>query len=565
MASYGAFALVLHVHSPLAFYAHHSPGADEYLCRITAEVLVPLASRLTRMVASGVTPNITIGFTPTVAERLASPDFSRIFLQYIDERIAAAFRDVRTFSGEQIEVFGSTGDTITNPNPLNGHMRFLAQNHVEFYQAIKDAFVNDFEGSVIAPFRQLREDGQIELMTSAASYAYLPKLNDSAVDTQIRLALQIHEQIFGHKPTSFWLPGGGYTPKIAQVLAAHGIKAFVAETHLLKGGLPVGLAAGETRGLSRDVKPLVTTSDPIANPVQQIADFQPHIVKDAPEIAVFQQDPATFMQIWGGVTGYPGDFDYRAGDRRFGQSSLHYWRVTGPSVSPDARDVYHPDWAGFKTDQHAEHFGHMVSDLLRNHRDATGKTGLITVGFEISMLANYWFEGVDWLGKMLYMMGTSPDVKLTTLSTYLNANPPTEPAVDVYEGSSGLGGKHFMWRNGANRWTWHEIDHVLGQMVNAANTYPDANPNTAAVLNQMYRELLILSSSDWQILLLRSQSSEGRSSVAAQFSEHLIRFQQLAKSLEEGTPAVELALTYADRLDVLKIIDYRILAGQIVS
>ena len=51
---------------------------------------------------------------------------------------------------------------------------------------------------------------------------------------------------------------------------------------------------------------------------------------------------------------------------------MPYWRVTGEKVDPINRDAYHPDWAAYKIEQHAEHFAHLGDNQLRRYNHGSG-------------------------------------------------------------------------------------------------------------------------------------------------------------------------------------------------
>ncbi|NOG49518.1 MAG: hypothetical protein HND48_08780 [Chloroflexi bacterium] len=66
------------------------------------------------------------------------------------------------------------------------HLRYLAEWYKIHYENVKRAFKNRFGRDIIGAFRQLQDDGYIEIVTSAATHAYLPLLGrDSTISAQI--------------------------------------------------------------------------------------------------------------------------------------------------------------------------------------------------------------------------------------------------------------------------------------------------------------------------------------------------------------------------------------------
>src|SRR5690606_26297475 len=148
---------------------------------------------------------------------------------------------------------------------------------------------------------------------------------------------------------------------------------------------------------------------------------------------------------------------------RSGTSNLPYWRVTGEMVDPRDKDMYHPDWASYKIEQHAEHFAHLVGDELRRYHGQTGRHGLLTASFSGELLGHRWFEGIAWLGKLLRHLAANPDINLTTPGQFTTDHPPTD-ALDLPESSWGIGGVHFLWDNHQTHWLWHPIHDAEARM-----------------------------------------------------------------------------------------------------
>jgi 1,4-alpha-glucan branching enzyme len=228
--------------------------------------------------------------------------------------------------------------------------------------------------------------------------------------------------------------------------------------------------------------------------------------------------------------------------------------VSGAKTDLAHKDYYHPDWAAYKVDQHAEHYAHLVGDLLREyHNQSGGKFGLISSNYDTELFGHWWFEGVTWLGKVLRHLANDPDVELTTASKFVAEHPPAE-VLHIPEGSWGAGGTHFVWDNNETHWMWTPIHEAEARMEAIANKYTSPSKDEQTVLSQTAREALLLESSDWPFLVTTGQAREY---AIQRFSQHLERFNKLAASLEADAPDVDLAneLWALDR--VFPDVDYR--------
>lgn len=297
-------------------------------------------------------------------------------------------------------------------------------------------------------------------------------------------------------------------------------------------------------------------------PVREATTFKAYYVSETVEgasaeqhsdVAVIGRNNSTGQQVWSAEWGYPGDFDYREFHKKAGTSGLQYWRVTGDKVDLGHKDYYHPDWAGYKVEQHAEHFSHLVGDLLRTYNKDTGSFGLIASNYDTELFGHWWFEGINWIGKVLRHLANHPDVELTTAVDFIDAHPP-EGVLHLPESSWGAGGNHFTWDNGDTNWMWGPIHECEERMQALADQFENPSDSERAVLSQTAREALLLQSSDWPFLVTTGQAREY---AIQRFSQHVDRFNKLALSLEEGKPDVGYAEELWERDKVFPNIDYR--------
>ncbi len=561
MAAIGAFTFVLHSHLPYARLAGRWPHGEEWIHEAASETYVPLLRTLYDLKEQGVYFRLTVGLTPTLAEQLADADVLDHFAQYLDARILAAQNDIVYFS---------------TPQNVNGHLKALAEWYVRWYEGVKSTFHTRFNRDIIGAFRRLQDEGYIELIGSAGTHAYLPLLSrDSSINAQIQTGLSSFERLFGRRPKTFWLPECAYRPAyftdsgqqrpgLETALARYGIQAFFGETHAITGGQPVGVAAGDVIGPYGYVKRryVIPNSPVMHTPERQASTFNPYYVSESiagpgatehSGVAIIGRNPETGAQVWSATMGYPGDFDYREFHKRAGSSGMRYWRVTGVNVDLGDKDYYYPNWARFKIDQHAEHFAHLVVDLLRDHHRETGHYGLVASSYDTELFGHWWFEGVDWLGKVLEHLYVAKEVELTTTSDFLSQHPPTE-VLHIPESSWGSNGTHFTWDNADTHWMWQPIHESEQRMERLVKRFPDANDSERVTLNQAARELLLLQSSDWPFLVTTGQAREY---AIQRFSQHLERFDQLASGLEAGQIKRELAEEYWERDKLFQDIDYR--------
>lgn len=559
----GAFTFVLHSHLPYARLAGRWPHGEEWIHEAASETYLPLLQTLYDLKEEGLKYRITIGITPILAEQLNDPTVLDNFDDFLDMRIAAAKSDMAYF-------------TENIPEDVENNLYQLAEWYKSLFESIKQAFHERFGRDIIGAFRTLQDEGYIEIMTSAATHAYLPLLkHDSSLHAQIKTGIQSYERLFGRKPTAFWLPECAYRPAyiddngsthagLESFLAEYGIKVFFSETHTITGGQPVGVAAGDVFGPYGAIKRryVIPTNDKFL-PHRDATTFQAYYVSNSVDgiesnghssVAAIGRNNDTGQQVWSADWGYPGDFDYREFHKKAGTSGLQYWRVSNAGVDLQDKAYYEPESAIFKVEQHAEHFAHLVGDLIRKYHDETGQYGLIASNYDTELFGHWWFEGVEWLGAVLRHLVASEEINLMSASDYIEQHPP-KTTLHLPESSWGAGGTHFTWDNGENHWMWSPIHEAEVRMQTLANQFDKPNKDEAFALAQAARELLLLQSSDWSFLVTTGQAREY---AIQRFTQHVERFNKLAENLENG----QIDRRYVEELyeldKVFPDIDYRI-------
>lgn len=550
----GAFTYVLHSHLPYCRQAGRWPHGEEWLHEAASETYIPLLDALHHLKETGCRYKLTIGITPVLAEQLADPLVLQHMEEFIQEKIRRANNDIQRFQASK-----------------ELHQESLARFYRDKYQHILTCYQQRFNRDIIGGFRNLQDEGYVEIATSAATHGYLPLFErDSSVYAQLKTGVETYRRHFGRAPRSLWLPecayrSGFYTssdgntyikPGLEAFLSDLGISCFFAETHTVEGGEPVGKAKGEAIGPygnipKRYVVPVSSHTEPTLKTT-----YLPYWVNQ-PGVAVLGRNNRTGMQVWSADWGYPGDYNYREFHKKDGVSGLQYWKITGAKVDLGYKELYDPEAAAQQVAEHSQHYASLVADLLRDFHQKTGKFGIISAAYDTELFGHWWFEGVEWIKQVLHLLSQNPDIELTTASEFIQQHPP-EDTLALPEGSWGVGGGHFTWLNVDTEWLWPQVHEAERKMESLVARYPEAQGTLKNILNQAARELLLLQSSDWPFLITTGQAKEY---AIARFQRHLDRFYRLAEMAERGQ-ADEGARHLTDELyeldKVFPDLDYRI-------
>lgn len=585
---HGYLVLVLHAHLPYVISHGRWPHGAEWLYEAACETYIPLLNLLNRVSRKGQKAKFTIGLTPILCEMFASDVFKVELKDYIQKRIEAAGRDRFRFSeaGEEEKA------------NLSAHWAL-------FYESMLRDFTATYSENLLEAFKGFQNDGQIEIITSSATHAYLPMVStDSCISAQVRQGIECYRSSFGSNPKGIWLPECGYRPAsprpfstsnnghveyrkgIEEILAENGIEYFFLDTHLLGAGTPIeenhldlpqvfdssGVEVEEAGDIEFEDLPSYCGSmghlqgqwkpqDEGRNAFKSQAKrlekdhLSPHFAGSPFSKSVctfFTREPAVSMQVWSHDHGYPGDGDYLEFHKKNSTSGLRYWKVTDRAASLDRKEIYRPQNAASKVRSHAAHFVSMVCSLLESYYSKMGEPGVLTAPFDAELFGHWWFEGIQWLETVVELLSEEPRIEISYPREILRNIKPKETLM-LPEGSWGQGGCHTMWYNKETAWMWESIHKAERAMYEALNQRLPANPLSERILRQMGRELLLLQASDWEFLVT---TRTAREYAESRFSGHEENFFWLRNLLEQSGKDAGLTNEDLERLTAIEQKDH---------
>ncbi len=531
--STGSFSLILHSHIPYVLSHGARPHGTDWLAEAVAESYLPLLNVCYRLLDEGISPKLTIGLSPILCEQLADRQFSQEFHGYLMQRIEAAQHDAADFSRNG-----------------NAEMERLARMWERCYEDRWCDFEQRYNSDLVGAFRRLQDEGHIEILTSAATHAYLPLLlTDQAVKAQVSIGVESYRRHFKREPSGFWLPECAYRPRyrwqapvdefrspepilrkgLDEIVGEAGLQYFLVDAHLFEGGRALGVYAERFKALEELWSQFARESAPATGPRSPYA---PALVNSSGEprkpVAVMARDQRTGIQVWSGEHGYPGDEWYLEFHKKHYPGNLRYWRISWPRDDLGKKQLYYPEMAATRIPMHAQHYADMVYHVLReNSKVADGPPALVAM-YDAELFGHWWHEGGEWLYQMVKRLALNPQVERLTGSERLQRYPP-RTVIELPEGSWGEGGYHWIWLNEWTSWTWQILYRTELKMQDITQKYYD-QPRLATVLRQLGRELLLLQSSDWQFNI---STWSARDYAEQRFRVHADRFDALADLIEK--------------------------------
>ncbi len=542
----GTFSFVLHSHIPYVLAHGRSPHGTDWLSEAAAETYLPLLNACRRLIAEGLSPQITLGLTPVLVEQLRDPSFQDEFSDYLRGKISAS----------------RTGQTAFRRDG-NYHMAYLARFWEDWYGFALRDFEEVYSRDIVGAFRALQDAGHIEVITSSATHGYSALLSqDTSLQAQVKVGIDAYKHHFGRAPRGYWLPECSYRPRyhwaapvsvpevprtptlrkgVDEFLAENGIRYFFVEGSLLHGGEALGVYADKFGPLKEIYKQF--QKETVKVEYRPYTTYHPYLVdssgKGGKTLAVFGRDTATGQQVWSGEHGYPGDEWYLEFHKKFvaeGDPSLglRFWRVSWDKANLGTKSLYDPHHAEERAETHAVHFAGLVKDTLKAQNDPDA---ILTAVYDTELFGHWWFEGPQFLYHALRTLALDPAVEMQTVGAYLEAHPATLP-VTLPEGSWGEGGFHYIWLNDETAWSWKLVYEVEAEMSALAREFGGVAV-AARVLKQAAREALLLMASDWQFCI----STGGAKDYAeVRLRNHYANFEALAALTRRAGAGEELSV-----------------------
>lgn len=541
---YGSFVLMLHSHLPFYRKAGMWPFGEENLYECMLETYIPLLNALYDLNKEGIKANITVGLTPILVEQLADEHLNNGFVTYMKTLVAAAEKDMERYPDPKVE--------------NSEHKKFVATFYRDHFNNILDDYLNRYHGDLVQAFRYLQDEGAIEITTSAATHGFLPLLGeDEAIQGQLKTGIDAYKSHFGKAPKGIWLPECAYRPRegsrpsIDAFLNDNDINYFFTEFDAIEGSKESDIRRDFTGPYQFLEKKETNTREKRGQ--TGLTTYEAYYLKNYP-VAVLGRNERASFQVWSAAHGYPGDGIYREFHKKDVDSGLNYWRITSKECEFGDKMLYDPIQALEQTLGHAQHYANLVQDLMKDYHDKTGDNGLMMVSFDTELYGHWWFEGVEWLKHVIRALNATPAVTVETASSYLENNDP-KTAIDLPASSWGLEGSFWVWNNENTEWMWPVIHKAESTMKNFVGKYKsESNPQTIKILNQLYRELVLLEGSDWPFLVTTMQAKDY---AIERFEEHVANFNALAEMLETGNVDEKRLEELVEKNNAFPNIDFR--------
>lgn len=465
----GYLALIFHTHLPYVKHPEDRNALEQrWLFEAITESYIPLLNVFRQLQKDGVDFRATISLTPPLLEMLADSTVQQLYVDHLDKQLELADKEVNRLSNDR------------------SFQRIAEMYRWKLCEA-RHLFVDEFNGCLITGYKQLAQAGFIHLLTSAATHAYLPLIQTkTALNAQIALGVEAFEHHLGYKPQGIWLPECGYKSGVDEILAEHGLRFFVVDSHAL---------------WHADPAPTMGVFAPVRTPAGVLA---------------FARDKDSAKQVWSSKEGYPGDPVYREYYRDIGwdldwdyikpyvhpdglrvNTGFKYYRITGQGVH---KEPYVMEWAENMAAQHAEHFLTARRQQVARLHDELSAVPIVISPYDTELFGHWWYEGPAFINYLCRKAHYDQD-ELMLISPLEYPDIRTAIKTDLPESSWGNEGYSKVWLNETNSWVYRHLHAAEERMLALTECNANPTPLVERGLKQAARELMLAQSSDWTFIL----------------------------------------------------------------
>lgn len=550
----GYFSLILHAHLPFVRHPEYPEFLEEdWLYEAITEVYLPLIHIFQSLHEAGATPRLAMNVSPPLCEMLADPLLQERYTRHLENLIDLAVKEEFRTRSESPEFHD------------------VAKMYVENLIASLDLWDNRYERNLVNAFRELQDEGVIEIITCCATHGFLPLISTpESRRAQIEIAVTNYKKHFGRQPRGIWLAECAYEPGVEVLLKDAGIEYFIADTHAILYGSP---------------RPRYGVHAPVVCPNGT---------------AVFARDVETSQQVWSAEIGYPGNDLYREFYRDIGWDApldylkphlhadgerrhlgLKYHRITGRDVPQNRKEPYIPALARDKAAENAAHFlGERIAQAKLLRETFEGHPPLVISPYDAELYGHWWFEGpqfIDFFFRKVHY--DQNDIQCITPGDFLDSGLPIQIQQPTAS-SWGENGYYKVWINEGNSWMYpyqHDAERRMTELANrfaveshesrVESQNDDSSDSSlptlvSRLLSQMARELLLAQSSDWAFQIYQGTTVQYSS---RRFQMHIQRFDLLANMVDSlithnsslTTEELDLLTEIESRDNIFAEIDWR--------
>ncbi|MDR0525914.1 MAG: DUF1957 domain-containing protein [Spirochaetaceae bacterium] len=513
-------ALTLNAHTPFIRSPDGSRNREERrFFESLSETYLPLLAALDRLERDRVPFRLGLALSPTLCQMLKDESLIGQYTGYTETQLAFGAQELKRTAGTALHSLAE------------GFYNEIAERRLFFEKRC--------EKNILKIFEYYQRKGKIELLTTAATYGFLPFYVSSpeAIQAQFEVALASYRSHFGRHPQGFWLPELGWTPELERCLRAYNFGYTVVNTHALILGDP----------------PAVKGS------------FYP--VRTPQGIFVFARDHYGYQDIADKERGFSYHSVYRDNDADAGyELSADMIKPfldaggkrtqTGYKYKSMDRQPYEPQAASEQVIKQAQAFLDARIERLSEASQYMAETPISLCAYNADAFGRLWYEGTQFLETLFREGAKRPEIQFMTPAEYLYKQDISQVQTSIpCFSSGGRNGYAQTWLDASNDWIYRHTVRSIERMTEIAERFPDETGLKERALNQAAREILLGQASDWTKMLYNQDREEY---AKTQIEETLRNFTTIYEALGSNYISTEWLTNLERRHNIFPAINYRV-------
>jgi len=164
------------------------------------------------------------------------------------------------------------------------------------------------------------------------------------------------------------------------------------------------------------------------------------------------------------------------------------------------KQPYHCGRALEAVNEHAGHFVRARATRFGEVRREQHLPSVIVAPYDAELFGHWWFEGPEFLDLVVRQSCEQAAYRLSTPSDVISSGLDFQVAMPAAS-SWGAYGYSQIWLNRENVWIWPHLHRATREMSSIARERPGAEGVALRALNQLARELVLASASDWLFMI----------------------------------------------------------------
>lgn len=461
---------------------------------------LPLLALLRRLEADSVPCALSLVLSPTVCTLLENPRIQKQYIDALNKRIALGKKELER-------------------NKENEALVAQIKRCIATLEKSRLDFTETYSQNLIPQFAYFAKKNMLELIPTAATYAYLPHYADlpEALNAQVETGLYAARTFFSNTGEGFFLPYMGFAHGIDVTLRSYGINYTILDPRaILFSESPC------TVGIFAPVRTRYSLVCFAKNPSLPDAIVSPGGLMHKSAYRNQERDIGFELDQH-----YLADFLEKESARV--QTGFKYWA----NALPGQDVLYNEEEAKAQAKKDAAAFLTKEKETLCAAALHLGKDALSVYTIPAYVLGQTWHEGLWWLEEIIRLVAQDPELELSVCKNHLQEQF-TLPKITPYPCANKDFAENLL--DNSNSWMQRYIRKATERLIDLTDRFPSETGLKARLLNLGTREVLLAQSSDWARMI---QEGVLPDYAKAEFKKNIQSFTAVFDSLASNTVSTE--------------------------